>query len=80
MISYVPAFLHIHVAKVCLELGRNLITASYISKEMEQLHEQVKQKGLTFLNELGLDPGIDHMTTMKTLNEVEEQKGKVIEY
>ena len=80
MINYVPAFLHIHVAKVCLELGRNLITASYISKEMEQLHEQVKQKGLTFLNELGLDPGIDHMTTMKTLNEVEEQKGKVIEY
>jgi saccharopine dehydrogenase-like NADP-dependent oxidoreductase len=80
VISYVPAFLHIHVAKVCLELGRNLITASYISKEMEQLHEQVKQKGLTFLNELGLDPGIDHMTTMKTLNEVEEQKGKVIEY
>jgi saccharopine dehydrogenase-like NADP-dependent oxidoreductase len=47
---------------------------------MEELHEQVKQKGLTFLNELGLDPGIDHMTTMKTLNEVEEQKGKVIEY
>ena len=58
MISYVPAFLHIHVAKVCLELGRNLITASYISKEMEQLHEQVKQKGLTFLNKLWLDPGI----------------------
>lgn len=47
---------------------------------MEELHGQVKQKGLTFLNELGLDPGIDHMTTMKTLNEVEEQKGKVIEY
>lgn len=65
-----PAFLHIHVAKACLEVGRNMITASYISKELGELDKQVKEKGLVFLNELGLDPGIDHLATMKVIDEV----------
>lgn len=50
VISYVPAFLHIHIAKVCLEHGKNLVTASYISPEMKELDAAVRQKGLTFLN------------------------------
>lgn len=62
--------MHIHVAKACLEVGRNMITASYISKEIGELDKQVKEKGLVFLNELGLDPGIDHLATMKVIDEV----------
>ena len=49
-ISYVPAFLHIHIAKVCLEKGKNLVTASYVSPEMKALDDEVKQKNLIFLN------------------------------
>lgn len=79
-ISYVPAFLHMHIAKVCLELDKHLVTASYVSPEMKELDEQVKAKGLIFLNELGLDPGIDHLATMKIIHEVEKEGGKILEY
>lgn len=57
-----------HIAKVCLDLGKHLITASYVSPEMKELDEQAKAKGLIFLNELGLDPGIDHLATMKIIH------------
>ena len=57
-----------------------MITASYISKELGELDKQVKEKGLVFLNELGLDPGIDHLATMKVIDEVKEKKGKIVEY
>jgi saccharopine dehydrogenase-like NADP-dependent oxidoreductase len=80
VISYVPAFLHMHVAKACLELGKNMITASYITKELQDMDQEVKAKGLIFLNEMGLDPGIDHLATMKVIDEVREQNGKIIEY
>ena len=53
-----------------------MVTASYISPEMAKLDEQVKAAGLTFLNEIGLDPGIDHLATMKTIDEVAEKGGK----
>lgn len=68
VISYVPAFLHIHIARVCLTEGKHLVTASYISEEMQKLEEDVKAKDLIFLNELGLDPGIDHLATMKIID------------
>ncbi len=50
VISYVPAFLHMHVAKACLEMGKNMITASYITKELQDMDQDVKAKGLIFLN------------------------------
>jgi saccharopine dehydrogenase-like NADP-dependent oxidoreductase len=50
VISYVPAFLHVHVAKACLKMNKHLVTASYVSPEMKELHEQAKKQGLTFLN------------------------------
>lgn len=77
VISMLPAHLHIEVAKDCLELGKNLTTASYVSKEMNALHEQAKSKDLVFLNETGLDPGIDHISAMKLLDEIREDGGKV---
>ena len=80
MISYIPAFLHHHVGKICVEVGRNMVNASYISKEMKELEPEVKAKGLVFLNELGLDPGIDHLATMKIVEEVHDKGGKILEY
>lgn len=77
VISMLPAHLHIEVAKDCFELGKNLTTASYVSKEMDALHEQAKSKDLVFLNETGLDPGIDHISAMKLLDEIREDGGKV---
>lgn len=68
VISYIPPFLHIHVAKQCLRHGKNLVTASYVSPEMKALHGEAAAKGLIFLNELGLDPGIDHLSAMKIID------------
>ena len=77
VISMLPAHLHIEVAKDCLELGKNLTTASYVSKEMKALDEKAKAKDLVFLNETGLDPGIDHLSAMKLLDEIRDDGGKV---
>ena len=59
------------VFKSCLKIGRNLSTSSYVSPDMEKMHEEAKRKGLIFLNEVGLDPGIDIMSTMKVKHEAE---------
>ena len=64
VISMLPARFHIEVAKDCVEFGKHMVTASYISKEMKALDEDVKSKGLVFMNESGVDPGIDHMSAM----------------
>ncbi len=73
VISLLPPFLHIKVAKICLELSKNLLTASYISDEMRLLDADVKKKGLIFLNEIGLDPGIDHLSAMQILDNLREE-------
>ncbi len=73
VISMLPASMHPVVAKICLELSKHLITPSYASDEMLALHEQVKQKGLLFLNEMGVDPGIDHMSAMKIIHHLQQQ-------
>src|SRR5690554_6837962 len=73
VISMLPAFMHMPVAKDCLELGRNLITPSYISPEMEAMADDVEKAGLVFLNELGVDPGIDHMSAMRLINGIRDR-------
>ena len=77
VISMLPAHLHMDVAKDCLQFNKNLVTASYISPAMQALDEQVKEKGLIFMNEIGLDPGIDHMSAMKVINEIRAKGGKM---
>ena len=77
VVSMLPASMHIEVAKDCVELGKHLTTASYISKEMKTLDDAAKTKGLTLLNETGLDPGIDHLSAMKLLDEIRNDGGKV---
>ncbi|WP_430614314.1 saccharopine dehydrogenase family protein [Flavobacterium sp. JP2137] len=78
VISMLPAFLHIELAKDCLSYKKHLVTASYISPEMAALDEEVKKNGLVFMNEIGLDPGIDHMSAMKILDEIRAKGGKTI--
>jgi len=67
IISMVPAFLHPELAKVCLDKKVPMITASYISPQMKELNMEAERKGVLLLNEIGLDPGIDHLCVMKTL-------------
>jgi saccharopine dehydrogenase (NAD+, L-glutamate forming) len=78
VISMLPARYHIEVARDCLNLGKDLVTASYISKEMEELDEEVKEKGLVFMNEIGVDPGIDHMSAMHVIDRIRDRGGKII--
>ena len=78
VISMLPAHLHIEVAKDCLAFHKNMVTASYISPQMEALNDEAVAKGLIFMNEVGLDPGIDHMSAMKVIDEIKEQGGKII--
>ena len=78
VISMLPAFLHSIVAEDCLELAKNLVTASYISDEMLKMDAEVKKKGLIFMNEVGLDPGIDHMSAMRIIDRIRDEGGKII--
>ncbi|WP_028376825.1 saccharopine dehydrogenase family protein [Leeuwenhoekiella sp. MAR_2009_132] len=78
VVSMLPAHLHYTVAKDCLTLSKSLVTASYISDEMLQLDEAVKAKGLIFMNEIGLDPGIDHMSAMRVIDRIRDQGGKIV--
>ena len=80
VISYVPPFLHPKIFKAWVDGERNLVTASYISAEMEGFDADAKEKGLIFLNETGLDPGIDIMSTMKIKDEVSKEGGKIVKY
>ena len=77
VISMLPAHLHVEVANDCLQLGKNLTTASYVSNEMKALDEKVRDRDLVFLNETGLDPGIDHLSAVKLLDEICANGGKV---
>ncbi len=73
VISMLPAKFHSVVGKICLEKGKNLLTASYNTPEMMELDNGARDKGILFLMEMGLDPGIDHMSAMKVLDELNEQ-------
>ncbi|SIS48828.1 saccharopine dehydrogenase family protein [Belliella pelovolcani] len=77
VISMLPAFLHPLIAEDCLELGKHFFTASYESEQLRSLSNQIKEKDLLFLNECGLDPGIDHMSAMKIIHQ-EQAKGNEI--
>ena len=80
VVSYVPPFLHSSVAKACLSEKCNMITTSYVSDALKSLDSQVKDAGLIFMNEIGLDPGIDHLITHKVINEANKRGDKIIHY
>ena len=78
VISMLPAHLHIEVAKDCIFYKKNMITASYISEEMKSLDFQAKENQIVLMNEIGLDPGIDHMSAMKIMDDIKSKGGKII--
>lgn len=78
VISMLPARFHLEVAKDCITFNKNMVTASYISDEMLALDEEAKDKGLVFMNEIGVDPGIDHMSAMKVIDEIHDNGGKML--
>lgn len=78
VISMLPARFHIEVAKDCVEFGKHMVTASYVSDEMQSLDAKVKSKGLVFMNEIGLDPGIDHMSAMQVIDRIRDNGGKML--
>ena len=75
VISMLPARFHIDVAKDCVTYKTNLITPSYISKEMLELEDDAQAAGILIMNEIGVDPGIDHMSAKKILDEIEDMGG-----
>ena len=78
VISMLPAKFHMLVAKECLKHKKNLLTASYISDEMKELDEEVKKAGLIFMNEIGVDPGIDHMSSMKIIDQIKDDGNELV--
>ena len=80
VISLLPAHMHLPVAKECLAQKKNLVTASYVSAEMMELHEDANRAGIILLNECGLDPGIDHMSAMQIIDEVKNAGGTITSF
>ncbi|MEO5946106.1 MAG: saccharopine dehydrogenase C-terminal domain-containing protein [Chitinophagaceae bacterium] len=80
VISMLPPFLHIEVAKDCVAFQKNLLTASYVDDAIRELQHDIEKNKLLFLCEMGLDPGIDHMSAMKIIDEIHAKNGKVISF
>ncbi len=78
VVSMLPARFHIEVAKDCITFNKNMVTASYISPEMQALDKAAKDKGLVFMNEIGVDPGIDHMSAMQVIDSIRDKGGELI--
>nr|KAJ3417907.1 hypothetical protein HK105_000609 [Polyrhizophydium stewartii] len=80
VVSFIPATMHPTVAEQCLQHKKHLVTASYISPAMAALDERAKAAGLSFINEVGLDPGIDHLTACELFNEVKSKNGRITSF
>jgi len=78
VISMLPARYHMEIARDCLEFGKHLVTASYVSDEMMRIDHKVRSKELVFMNEIGLDPGIDHMSAMEVIDRIRDNGGKML--
>ncbi len=80
VVSLLPPALHILVAKECIAQKKNLVTASYISDDMKTLHPQALKAGVLLLNEIGLDPGIDHLSAMEMIHNIHAKGGEVTSF
>jgi len=76
-VSLLPWQFHPQVARACLDEGKHMVTTSYVKDEMMALDDEAKAKGIILLNELGVDPGIDHMTAMKVIHRVQAEGGEI---
>jgi len=80
VVSMLPAFMHFSVAEACVKHSKNMVTASYVSDEIKTLDQEAKKKGIILLNEIGVDPGIDHMSAMQVIHRIKEEGGKITEF
>ena len=80
VISMLPASMHTPVAKDCVRLKKHLVTASYIADEMMALDQAAQEAGILLLNEIGLDPGIDHMSAMRLLDQLREADRTIVRF
>ena len=78
VVSMLPARFHLEVAKDCVIHKKHMVTASYVSEEMQALDDDAKAHGLIFMNEIGVDPGIDHMSAMQVIDRIRDKGGKMI--
>jgi saccharopine dehydrogenase (NADP+, L-glutamate forming) len=79
-VSMLPWTHHLLVAEACLRNGKHLVTTSYVKEPMQRLHGEAEKRGLVFLNELGLDPGIDHMSAMEIFHGVRGRGGRIVSF
>ncbi len=80
VVSLVPAPFHAGIAKACIDSKVSMVTASYESEEMRELSEQIAEAGITVLNEIGLDPGIDHLSAMQIIDDAHEKSEEVVSF
>ncbi|MFK5925711.1 MAG: saccharopine dehydrogenase C-terminal domain-containing protein [Desulfuromusa sp.] len=80
VISMLPGSMHSLVAKECLKYGKHLLTPSYVTAEMKQMDGAVRERGLIFLNEMGVDPGIDHMSAMRVIDKIKHKGGNLLSF
>jgi saccharopine dehydrogenase-like NADP-dependent oxidoreductase len=79
-VSLLPYAYHPSIARLCLKHGKHMLTTSYVKPEMAALDDPAKEAGLIFMNEIGVDPGIDHMTAMKVIHKVQKEGGEVTKF
>ena len=79
-VSLLPYLFHLMVARQCIKHGKNMVTTSYVKPEMKALDRQAKDAGIIILNEIGLDPGIDHMSAMRIIDMIHNNEGAVLEF
>ncbi|MCK4352325.1 saccharopine dehydrogenase NADP-binding domain-containing protein [candidate division WOR-3 bacterium] len=80
VISLLPYTYHVEVAKLCIKHKKQMVTTSYVSDAMQELNNKAKEAGILILNEIGLDPGIDHMSAMKIIDKVHNDGGIVTSF
>jgi saccharopine dehydrogenase-like NADP-dependent oxidoreductase len=80
IVSLLPAHLHYRIAKDCIKYKKHLVTASYVSRDLYRLNPEVLDASLIFMGEMGLDPGIDHMSAKKTIDEIRAKGGKITSF
>jgi saccharopine dehydrogenase (NADP+, L-glutamate forming) len=80
IISMLPAHMHVLLANDCIKYKKNMVTASYVSNEIKELHKKAKENNIIILNEIGLDPGIDHMSAKKMIDDVHEKNGDITSF
>tara|TARA_B100001287_G_scaffold271536_1_gene271963 strand:- start:2699 stop:4030 length:1332 start_codon:yes stop_codon:yes gene_type:complete len=78
VISMLPAFLHIKILRDAIDCGVHVITPSYVTEDIKSLDQEAKSKDVIILNEMGLDPGIDHMSAKKLIDDIKTRGGKLI--